>query len=175
MRPSATRASRMARTSTSARSSTETSVPPGGYSMSARQTSSRRPRSIGLPLRLAVATEPLLLRVPPDANTPSTGYAAAMDRQTHLRCNSKTRRRSAAPGKCRQAFDPSPSRRHLIPSRIDRGSPLSSPAMRALHVRRLALVEYEDGLRAQRLLVAARAAGTIPHTLLLLAHPRVAP
>ena len=45
--------------------------------------------------------------------------------------------------------------------------------MRALHVRRLGLVEYEDGLRAQRLLVEARAAGSIPDTLLLLEHPRV--
>jgi len=45
--------------------------------------------------------------------------------------------------------------------------------MRALHVRRLGLLEYEDGLRAQRLLVEARAAGTVPDTLLLLEHPRV--
>jgi lipoyl(octanoyl) transferase len=45
--------------------------------------------------------------------------------------------------------------------------------MRALHVRRLGLLEYEDGLRAQRLLALARAAGTVPDTLLLLEHPRV--
>src|SRR5207248_5911159 len=45
--------------------------------------------------------------------------------------------------------------------------------MRELHVRRLGLVEYEDGLSAQRLLVAARAAGLVPDTLLLLEHPRV--
>jgi lipoyl(octanoyl) transferase len=45
--------------------------------------------------------------------------------------------------------------------------------MRPLHVRRLGLLEYEDGLRAQRLLVEARAAGTVPDTLLLLEHPRV--
>ena len=45
--------------------------------------------------------------------------------------------------------------------------------MRELHVRRLGLVEYEDGLTAQRLLVAARAAGLVPDTLLLLEHPRV--
>jgi len=45
--------------------------------------------------------------------------------------------------------------------------------MRELHVRRLGLVEYEDGLSAQRLLVEARAAGLIPDTLLLLEHPRV--
>jgi lipoyl(octanoyl) transferase len=45
--------------------------------------------------------------------------------------------------------------------------------MRELHVRRLGLLEYEDGLRAQRLLVEARAAGTLPDTLLLLEHPRV--
>src|SRR3954471_13468954 len=45
--------------------------------------------------------------------------------------------------------------------------------MRELHVRRLGLMEYEDGLRAQRLLVDARAAGTLPDTLLLLEHPRV--
>src|SRR5437764_922436 len=45
--------------------------------------------------------------------------------------------------------------------------------MRALHVRRLGLIEYEDGLRAQRLLIEARAADLIPDTLLLLEHPRV--
>src|SRR5690349_18535326 len=45
--------------------------------------------------------------------------------------------------------------------------------MRELHVRRLGLVEYEDGLSAQRMLVEARAAGLIPDTLLLLEHPRV--
>src|SRR6266850_4832380 len=45
--------------------------------------------------------------------------------------------------------------------------------MRELHVRRLGLVEYEDGLSAQRLLVEARAAGLVPDTLLLLEHPRV--
>lgn len=45
--------------------------------------------------------------------------------------------------------------------------------MRELHVRRLGLVEYEDGLSAQRLLVEARAAGVVPDTLLLLEHPRV--
>jgi lipoyl(octanoyl) transferase len=45
--------------------------------------------------------------------------------------------------------------------------------MRALHVRRLGLVEYEDGLQMQRQLVAARAAGQVPDTLLLLEHPRV--
>ncbi|HXN83234.1 MAG TPA: lipoyl(octanoyl) transferase LipB [Myxococcales bacterium] len=44
--------------------------------------------------------------------------------------------------------------------------------MRSLHVRRLGLVEYEDGLAAQRLLVAARTAGLVPDTLLLLEHPR---
>jgi lipoyl(octanoyl) transferase len=45
--------------------------------------------------------------------------------------------------------------------------------MRPLHVRRLGLVEYEDGLAAQRLLVEARTAGLVPDTLLLLEHPRV--
>ena len=45
--------------------------------------------------------------------------------------------------------------------------------MRPLHVRRLGLVEYEDGLDAQRLLVEARAAGTATDSLLLLEHPRV--
>src|SRR5207253_4971504 len=45
--------------------------------------------------------------------------------------------------------------------------------MREVHVRRLGLVEYEDGLSAQRLLVEARAAGMVPDTLLLLEHPRV--
>src|SRR2546423_2471739 len=45
--------------------------------------------------------------------------------------------------------------------------------MRELHVRRLGLVEYEDGLSAQQLLVEARAAGLVPDTLLVLEHPRV--
>jgi lipoyl(octanoyl) transferase len=45
--------------------------------------------------------------------------------------------------------------------------------MRALHVRRLGVVEYEDGLAAQKLLVEARAQGLVPDTLLLLEHPRV--
>ena len=45
--------------------------------------------------------------------------------------------------------------------------------MRELHVRRLGLVEYEDGLTAQRLVLEARAAGLVPDTLLLLEHPRV--
>jgi lipoyl(octanoyl) transferase len=40
-------------------------------------------------------------------------------------------------------------------------------------VRRLGLVEYADGLAAQKLLVSARAQGLIPDTLLLLEHPRV--
>jgi lipoyl(octanoyl) transferase len=44
---------------------------------------------------------------------------------------------------------------------------------RRLSVRRLGLVEYEDGLVMQRELVAARAAGLLPDTLLLLEHPRV--
>jgi lipoyl(octanoyl) transferase len=45
--------------------------------------------------------------------------------------------------------------------------------VRELHVRRLGLVEYEDGLTAQRLVVEARTAGLVPDTLLLLQHPRV--
>jgi lipoyl(octanoyl) transferase len=45
--------------------------------------------------------------------------------------------------------------------------------MRELQVRRLGLVEYEDGLTAQRLVLEARAAGLVPDTLLLLEHPRV--
>lgn len=44
---------------------------------------------------------------------------------------------------------------------------------RALHVRSLGVVEYEDGLAAQKLVAAARHAGVIPDTLLLLEHPRV--
>jgi lipoyl(octanoyl) transferase len=44
---------------------------------------------------------------------------------------------------------------------------------RPLHVRHLGLVEYEDGLDAQRRCAQARAAGAIPDTLLLLQHPRV--
>ena len=44
---------------------------------------------------------------------------------------------------------------------------------RQLHLRRLGLVEYEDGLAAQRLAASARHAGLIPDTLLLLEHPRV--
>ncbi len=45
--------------------------------------------------------------------------------------------------------------------------------MKALHVRRLGLVEYADGLAAQKLLVEARARGLIPDTLLIIEHPRV--
>jgi lipoyl(octanoyl) transferase len=44
---------------------------------------------------------------------------------------------------------------------------------RALHVRRLGRVEYEDGLALQKLLVEARAQGSIPDTLVLLEHPPV--
>ena len=44
---------------------------------------------------------------------------------------------------------------------------------RALHVRRLGRVEYEDGLALQKLLVEARAQGAIPDTLVLLQHPPV--
>ena len=44
---------------------------------------------------------------------------------------------------------------------------------RAIHVRMLGLVEYEDGLRMQKQLVEARGAGLVPDTLLLLEHPRV--
>jgi lipoyl(octanoyl) transferase len=44
---------------------------------------------------------------------------------------------------------------------------------RTLHLRRLGRVEYPDGLAAQKLLVAARAQGLVPDTLLLLEHPRV--
>ena len=45
--------------------------------------------------------------------------------------------------------------------------------MRTLHIRRLGLVEYADGLAAQKALVEARARGEVPDTLLLLEHPRV--
>jgi lipoyl(octanoyl) transferase len=45
--------------------------------------------------------------------------------------------------------------------------------VRTLHVRRLGLVEYADGLAAQKLLVESRAQGLLPDTLLLLEHPRV--
>ena len=41
------------------------------------------------------------------------------------------------------------------------------------HLEQLGLVDYEDGLRLQRELVARRKAGTIPDTLLLLEHPHV--
>ena len=44
---------------------------------------------------------------------------------------------------------------------------------RALHVRRLGRVEYEDGLALQKLLLEARAQGSIPDTLVLLEHPPV--
>jgi lipoyl(octanoyl) transferase len=44
---------------------------------------------------------------------------------------------------------------------------------RPLHVRPLGVVEYQDGLAAQKLVAAARHAGVIPDTLLLLEHPRV--
>lgn len=45
--------------------------------------------------------------------------------------------------------------------------------MKALHVRRLALVPYADGLELQRALVEDRKADRIPDTLLLLQHPHV--
>jgi lipoyl(octanoyl) transferase len=45
--------------------------------------------------------------------------------------------------------------------------------VRPLHVRRLGLVEYADGLATQKLLVESRARDLIPDTLLLLEHPRV--
>ena len=48
---------------------------------------------------------------------------------------------------------------------------MSTP--RPLHIRSLGVVEYEDGLAAQKLVAAARHAGVIPDTLLLLEHPRV--
>jgi lipoyl(octanoyl) transferase len=44
---------------------------------------------------------------------------------------------------------------------------------RALEVRRLGTVAYADGLKLQEELVAARRAGEIPDTLLLLEHPHV--
>lgn len=44
---------------------------------------------------------------------------------------------------------------------------------RTCHVRRLGLVEYEDGLEAQSLLATARKADLIPDQLLLLEHPHV--
>jgi lipoyl(octanoyl) transferase len=45
--------------------------------------------------------------------------------------------------------------------------------MRPLHVRRLGLVPYADGLELQRRLVEDRKADRIPDTLLLLQHPHV--
>jgi lipoyl(octanoyl) transferase len=45
--------------------------------------------------------------------------------------------------------------------------------MTPLHVRRLGVVSYADGLELQRRLVDERKAGTIPDTLLLLQHPHV--
>jgi lipoyl(octanoyl) transferase len=45
--------------------------------------------------------------------------------------------------------------------------------MPALHVRRLGLVPYADGLELQRRLVEERKADRIPDTLLLLQHPHV--
>ena len=45
--------------------------------------------------------------------------------------------------------------------------------MTALHVRRLGLVPYADGLELQRQLVEERKADRIPDTLLLLQHPHV--
>jgi len=41
------------------------------------------------------------------------------------------------------------------------------------HVEQFGMVDYADGLRFQRLRVAARKAGVIPDTLLLLEHPHV--
>jgi lipoyl(octanoyl) transferase len=45
--------------------------------------------------------------------------------------------------------------------------------MFALHVRRIGLVPYAEGLELQRALVEDRKAGRIPDTLLLLQHPHV--
>ena len=45
--------------------------------------------------------------------------------------------------------------------------------MKPLHVRRLGLVPYADGLELQRALVEDRKADRIPDTLLLLQHPHV--
>ena len=45
--------------------------------------------------------------------------------------------------------------------------------MMMCHVEQLGLVDYADGLRLQREHVAARKAGVIPDTLLLLEHPHV--
>lgn len=45
--------------------------------------------------------------------------------------------------------------------------------MKALDIRRLGVVPYEDGLALQRELVEARKADRIPDTLLLLEHPHV--
>src|SRR5205085_163796 len=64
----------------------------------------------------------------------------------------------------------------LEPARAARGAAGSArrgEKMRSLHVRQLGLVEYADGLAAQKLLVEARARGLIADTLLLLEHPRV--
>jgi lipoyl(octanoyl) transferase len=52
------------------------------------------------------------------------------------------------------------------------GTP-SESSVRALEVRRLGRVTYADGLALQDELVAARRAGEIPDTLLLLEHPHV--
>src|SRR5207249_5296297 len=77
--------------------------------------------------------------------------------------------------------------RALVVARATRGAAAKSPGSaqrhgalttiadvtRALHVRRLGRVEYEDGLAMQKLLVEARAQGLVPDTLLLLEHPPV--
>src|SRR3954467_5246193 len=76
------------------------------------------------------------------------------------------------PGSCaRSATRCSPCRKLVGPAPGRQGYPPGT--MRDLHVRRLGLLEYEDGLRAQRLLGEARVAGTVPDTLLVLEHPRV--
>src|SRR5205823_860189 len=78
-------------------------------------------------------------------------------------------------------------KRALVVARATRGAAAKSPGSaqrhgalttiadvtRALHVRRLGRVEYEDGLAMQKLLVEARARGLVPDTLLLLEHPPV--
>lgn len=61
--------------------------------------------------------------------------------------------------------------RRAPPLHVDQDAPVTHD--RPLHVRRLGVVPYGEGLELQKTLVEERRAGRIPDTLLLLEHPHV--
>lgn len=61
----------------------------------------------------------------------------------------------------------------MAPTPTHASHPIASSAHLSLEVRRLGLVPYAEALAEQRALHAARQAGEIPDTLLLLQHPHV--